>query len=448
MAEPSALATVGEESRPFTVFSGSISGDTLQSRPPRPLDLPPPKIGPPVIAFSDDHDDESLTLALPRVLIAGASTRAAAFAALRSGFEPVCCDQFADADLRATAEVHPIEGLSLSPSTAPLSLLPGLPIVLTGGMENHLSTWGEIEAQRTLWAPRREAVAAVRDPFGLAETLDQLKQATLELRTSADRPPADGTWMLKPLASAGGRGIRVWDDAATKAETLRRLHYFQRRVVGPVYSALFVADQDVGDVRFVGLTRQWAGCPELSAKDSWWCGNVGPVTLDVGVEFLVRRWGNILKWKFQMTGIYGIDFALDEAGQPWLLEVNPRWTGSAEVLDLACGMTLFADHVGCYSPELGALGRELAGSRNTPSEPLLGRAILYAPHRLQWTKESIEFRHWSDIPAMADLPLPGAILEPGEPVCSLYATGSEELAIQGQLFQESGRVLAEMTVGC
>ena len=40
-----------------------------------------------------------------RLLILGASTRAAAAIAVRAGFDPVCADRFGDEDLRRIAEV-------------------------------------------------------------------------------------------------------------------------------------------------------------------------------------------------------------------------------------------------------------------------------------------------------------------------------------------------------
>ena len=53
------------------------------------------------------------------VLIIGASTRAAAFSALRAGLTPRCLDYFADRDLAAICTVDRVE--SGAHSEAPLS---------------------------------------------------------------------------------------------------------------------------------------------------------------------------------------------------------------------------------------------------------------------------------------------------------------------------------------
>ncbi len=388
--------------------------------------------------------DESLPVLRPRVLILGASTRAVAGSALRAGFEPVCVDQFADADLRAIAEVHAVESLSVSSGRAEMlrntiQSQAGLPILYAGGMENQSALLQWLETDRTIWGASREAIEKVRQPQQLAVGLAELKQRVLPIRMANDPPARDGTWVVKPLASAGGRGIAIWDSAAPGL-TLEGAHYFQQRVSGPVYSALFVADCEPGDVRFIGLTRQLVGCPELFAGPFAWCGNIGPVFLPVEAEYLVRRWGNILKWKFGMTGLFGIDLILEESGQPSLLEVNPRLTGSVEILELACGLSLLADHVACYDRGAATEASACALPPSGGEGERLGRAILYAPYRLRSQLTLTNPVEWATAPLMADIPPFGSLISAGQPVCSVYAWGKNEADVTGQLFEAAGRL--------
>ena len=296
-----------------------------------------------------------------------------------------------------------------------------------------------LESDRTIWGARGEAIERVRHPPQLAEGLAEVKQRMLPVRLAHEQPPRDGTWVVKPLASAGGRGISVWDETAP-APSLHSRHYFQQRVSGPVYSATFLAETEPGDVRFIGLTRQLVGCPELHAGSFAWCGNIGPVFLPIEAEFLVRRWGNILKWKFGLTGLYGIDFIVDAAGEPWLLEVNPRLTGSVEVLELACGLSLLADHIACYDPSATAFAREFAAPPVIAQDERLGRAILYAPHRLRSQIPLPEPVQWESAPLIADIPEFGTLIDSGQPVCSVYAWGCDEADTTAKLFESARRI--------
>lgn len=392
----------------------------------------------------DQIRDESLTLPRPQVLILGASTRASAMSALRAGFAPVCVDQFADADLRQISSVTEIESLTLSaPLRSALKDQRHLPVIPVGGTENHSDLLQDLASQQAAyWGASPAAVARVRDPFQLAEGMEEVKQRVLPVQPSVDPPPRDGNWVVKPIASAGGRNISIWDEAAAVPEFP---HFFQQRVRGLVYSGLFLAETEPGDVRFVGLTRQLVGCPELDASPFAWCGNIGPVFLPVETEFLVRRWGNILKWKFGLTGLYGIDFMVDEAGKPRLLEVNPRVTGSVEILELACATSLLADHVACYAPDLATQAWEFASPPITSGGDRLGRAILYAPSKLISQIPLPNPIEWETAPRIADIPKPGMVIEAGQPVCSVYAWGENEEEVTTRLFDLAAEVHGSLT---
>lgn len=394
----------------------------------------------------------------PTLLIIGASTRAAAWSSLRAGFQPVCIDQFADADLRPHVSVHAVESLaslelaqqnrtdSGASLKAFLASNSELPIVLAGGMENHLDVVTKLSQTRSLWGAKPSAIGSVRQPDLLVRGMREVKQQVLEvIRAPEPPPPRDGSWMLKPISSAGGRGITIWDDTnpglpLTDSESGAEV-YFQRRVPGDVYSALFIASCQPGDVRFVGLTKQLVGRSELNAAPFAWCGNIGPAFLPVEAEFLVRRWGNILKWKFGLTGLFGIDFMVGEDDRPWMLEVNPRWTGSVEILEAACGLSLMTAHVACYAPEVAEAAQEHAAPAIASVRDRVGRAILYAPQRLIARIPVPEMLRWDVIPSVADIPDWGATIEAGSPLCSVYAWGDEEQDVESKLWSAAAGIL-------
>src|SRR5919206_4940372 len=92
-----------------------------------------------------------MPMAAEHLLIFGASTRAAAFSALRAGLRPWCADLFADADLQARRPAMRLPGkypdgfLDLVATE-----LPG-PWLYTGGLENHPPLVGRMERRRAPW---------------------------------------------------------------------------------------------------------------------------------------------------------------------------------------------------------------------------------------------------------------------------------------------------------
>src|SRR5262245_14679114 len=161
------------------------------------------------------------------ILILGASTRGAAQSAIRAGLRPICGDLFADFDLRACALVLDVpdypRGLAIAAGGASQS-----PWMYTGGLENHPALVDRISETRPLWGNGGDVLRRVRDPWWVQQVLRDAGLLALDVwPKGADLPPADGSWMLKPLRSAAGRDIRLWDGRAHGCAALRVHHYFQ-----------------------------------------------------------------------------------------------------------------------------------------------------------------------------------------------------------------------------
>src|SRR5262245_27667709 len=145
-----------------------------------------------------------------RILIVGASGRAAAASALRAGFEPFVIDLFADAD---TVRLSPT--LKCDPADYPRGFVelakqapPGR-WMYTGGLENYPDVLAAISETRPLWGNGLDVLKLVRDPW----ILDSLPKHVVGFAEVAARrgDTAPWGWVRKPLAGAGGGGVRFVD---------------------------------------------------------------------------------------------------------------------------------------------------------------------------------------------------------------------------------------------
>ena len=102
-----------------------------------------------------------------RLIILGASARAAAMSAVRAGFEPWTADLFADADLRALvpAAVRCPVGDYPRGFREILRGAPEVPWLYTGGLENHPNLIRDLSEIRPLWGNGPNALTACRSPF-------------------------------------------------------------------------------------------------------------------------------------------------------------------------------------------------------------------------------------------------------------------------------------------
>jgi uncharacterized protein len=361
------------------------------------------------------------------VLILGASARAAAFSALRGGLRPYCADGFADRDLAAVGPVERVEpGRGPAGFAEVAESLPPSRWFYTGGLENHPEVVERISRRHRLWGVGADEVRRVRDPFAVAKALNAAGIPVPELQDNPLGLPRDGSWLVKPRASGGGIGIEpllaheIADPAAK---------YYQRRIDGPSFSALFIGDRS--QARLIGIARQWVG--DLPGRPFAYRGGMAPWSLGVPVAARLAELGDRLASAFGLVGWFGVDYVLGH-GIPWPVEVNPRYTASVELHELAAGQPLLPEHravcEGLADPPGEPPVKRQRGSRTA------AKWIVYAPHRLivpEIEVEALAADGPDALNAVADIPAPGVCIEAGEPVMTLLVRDSDPGACRARL---------------
>ena len=207
-------------------------------------------------------------------------------------------------------------------------------------------------------------------------------------------------------------------------------------------SAVFVRAR--GDVRLLGVTEQLIGEEWLNAPPFRYAGNIGPVAVSDEVRYDLLRIGLVLGEGCGLLGLFGVDFVLDE-GRPWVVEVNPRYPASVEVLELGTGVLALPLHRTAFDPEAAPAGRIPSPAR------VIGKAVLYAPRRLVVpgfdpghlgdTLGSVvrAARHLAGV-HLADIPAPGEVIEAGWPILTVLAAAESCDRCQTTLRQRAARV--------
>ncbi|MFO1022697.1 MAG: ATP-grasp domain-containing protein [Planctomycetales bacterium] len=372
----------------------------------------------------------------PSLLILGASTRAAAWSALRAGFQPICSDLFLDTDLQAVARVLPVATYPAGFEESVRSL-PPTPWIYTGGLENHPRVIAAISAQHPLLGISSRQVQAVRDPWLLREAMASGAMASgiveiPKLRASED-PPQEGNWLVKPWASSGGRGISVWNRSAALPE---EPHYFQEFVPGRSVSALYLGTEQ--GTLLLGTAEQLG--PQENISPFAYCGSAVPATIPDEILPAMKQVGEKMTTTFSLRGLFGCDFILAANHSLYLLEVNPRYTASVELHEHALCIPLLKWHVEGTAGSVSTRTWEALQSQvqdRPPSGTRWGKRILYATQDFTFPGlpdgfDPVPVGVW-DLPRMADIPAPGARIRSGEPICSVFACGETEEELAGNL---------------
>jgi len=365
-----------------------------------------------------------------RVLLVGVSTRAMAQSAVAAGYEVVSLDYFGDRDQPASAKVHalgrdfhlPLTHASLAKATRQLAA--GVDAVAFGsGVENEPALLEACDGVLVL-GNMQKAIEGVRDLKKLGDVLQPTRVVIPETLFAGDRLPKKGRWLVKDLSHSGGFGVREWDGKTI----LRHGQVLQRRLEGQLCSATFLADGQQAVI--LGMTRQYAGVTELGTSGFAWCGNVAPL-LYPELEAMLAEAAKAMTRTFGLCGLNGIDFLFTE-GTPALLEVNPRYPGSVELLERVCEVNAFQLHVEACRGHLPQLP-PISGWRQA-----WGKGILYTREALHVGDTS----GWME-QGIADVPHSGAEIPKGSPVCTLFASGNDLEDCWQNVLEKAGKLEKE-----
>jgi predicted ATP-grasp superfamily ATP-dependent carboligase len=336
----------------------------------------------------------------------GASVRSLAQCLRAAGHTVVAADLFNDFDLQRVASrtqrvVHFPGGF--------LQLADGVQadaFVYTGGLENYPDVIDALAARLPLLGNPGHVLRRVRSIDELRRLLDAagFRMPPMEETWHGN---GDKRWLRKSRFSSGG--LRVHWASSNAFAAPGSQEYFQEFIAGEVYGASFEITPD--GIRLLGMARQLTDCPWTNVPGFQYAGSIGPVQLADDLQHEVMRLGQVVAREFELRGWFGIDFILDRAGELWVLEVNPRYTASMELLT----------------------GKQ---------EPLAGKAVLYAARRLCVTHAfSRRLMERSDI---ADIPCPGSEIAAGSPVLTLFATGLSETDVLASLQTKASKLRSEI----
>jgi len=385
-----------------------------------------------------------LSIDSPRVLIAGVSTRAVVESAVRAGFDVTSVDAYADIDQPAAARClslprdfgRPWHAARAARATASERVDA---VLYTSNIENHPRAVAALSNGRELWgnAPdtlrRARHPELVRDAFraaGIPAPDAFVNAADERLRAVVRSGSAGGSWILKPVRSGGGQGVRTWRDGRVP-----RSHYVQAFVEGWPGSVVFVAAR--GRAAVLGVTRQIVGDPTFGAAGFRYCGSLlcAPGRDDAWWSRQATRLAGVAAKAFGLVGVGGVDFI---AGRDVVhpIEVNPRWTASLELVERARGISVFGMHADACRhgvlPAVDASGS--AGSR------VYGKAIVFARH----DATAGDTRPWLRDDSVRDVPPPGTRIAAGQPVCTVFAADADADACYAALVHRAQLVYGQL----
>lgn len=357
-----------------------------------------------------------------RILAIGQSVRNIARSATDAGHEVIAADFYCDLDLPECAR-----------QAVPLPMPPeaGLldryicrfgpdAVVLGPGLET-----AAVSGARVLNNPR-ELILKVSDKLWLAGWLESKGYPHIPTRSVDDAQNFPS--VVKPRVGAGGAGcMKVCDqpglDAAVQEASAAGDVLVQDWVEGVPASVSVIGNGR--EARAIAVNEQLIGESWTGAKGLRYSGNITPLEASRGIKEEMARLAEDVARDLGLMGSNGIDFILAESG-PVVVEVNPRFQGSLEAVELAYDINIFQAHLESFQGMLP----DMPASHRTA-----GRAIVYAD-RDTIIEEDLRFR----VDGLRDVPRIGAKIKRDEPMASIIAAGPSRKNVFSMLKDGASRL--------
>ena len=364
--------------------------------------------------------------------VAALSARAIVESAARDGLRCVALDVFGDADTRRAAARWISIGEPAAPRIDGARLLDALAALAQEDVTSWIAGSGFEGQPELLEAGARRLpllgtagadVRRVRDPqtfFGF------LHASGIAHPPVCFTPPRTrGPWLLKNGGGSGG-----WHVRRSPHGEPGRDRYWQLERAGSAMSATFVANGE--DAVVLGFNRQHVQA--IGERPFVFAGVVGPVAPSDAMQRSIGGAVRALAKEFRVRGLGSLDFVL-HGDSAEVIELNPRPPASLSLYPRVDGHgVLHAHRRACLQGVLPQAPAEANGVR--------GIEVVYAPRALRLDAAGAAMI--TDWPGTHDLPHAGAIFLPGDPLCSLSASGADAARVQVALAQSREGLLRSL----
>jgi predicted ATP-grasp superfamily ATP-dependent carboligase len=357
--------------------------------------------------------------------------------AVQAGYDVVALDRFGDLDLqRLCPSVSVLRDLGGRGGMAALveaaDEIPAPSVIYGAGLENQPELVARLASGRRLLGCPPEVLERVRDPAVLGASLRAAGLAyppTFAARDAPRRAERSRRWLRKPVRGGGGRGVREWRGGALHGNVV-----VQEHISGLACSAAAVADGR--SAALLGVSEQLIGHRVFGARGYAWCGNLVPPRLgEAQQRALAAAAGAIcahLASAFGLRGLFGVDLVWD-GERAWVVEVNPRPTGSLESVEAAHDVGVFAAHLE------GCAGRLRSMAPGQAPRRAAGKAILFATQDVRVG----DTRGWPER-GIRDVPHPRERIAAGRPICTLISVGESPESVLAELEAGAATLRAEL----
>jgi predicted ATP-grasp superfamily ATP-dependent carboligase len=367
------------------------------------------------------------------LLVLANSGRSMAESARRGGYRVTLLDRFCDQDALAVAECWPVtQGFSrldvdmLVEEIATLFPDRSYGLVYGAGLENSTQLLRRLSSCCHLYGNDPSVLELLRRPRRLFSLFTQLQIPYPEVSFIPPYAAVGKSWLTKQAASCGGQGVAYF--SADHAAAVDSTCYYQKYIPGQVMSVLFIADGSRHrTIGYNTLDMAGSGVPAPFT----YSGAIAQSSVRDRVRNQVESVVVKLVSELGLRGVNSLDFIYNDAGI-FVIDLNPRPTATLELYEHLTADGWIKHHIQACRGEL-------------PLLPIIGSATRHG-HQVLYTTRSIHIPNDMSWPQwVKDRPMAGTRIDPGQPLCSLYAKGASSEEVKSKLLRYRDEIL--QTIG-
>lgn len=325
-----------------------------------------------------------------KVLLIGTNVRNVAESARKAGYEVYAITKFPDLDLKLYCEdVYEIRG-EVRELAERIAQEKNAKVILCSNAESL-----EVNAELLCNEPR--IAKKIVDKLEFYRTLEKCGIPHPELLKN----PEKGA-IVKPRFGGGGEGITLHSEAYGKAN---EDVVIQRFVEGIPCSVSLICGRKTIPI---ACNHIFSGWKEMNADGFRYSGNLTPLKVDEDARRRLEKIAIETVELFELYGSVGVDFILGD--DAFVLELNPRFQGSLDSVEMSHDINLFSLHVKAFE------GKPVERPK---AKRFAIRAILFAE------RDVVVKRDFAGNPFYADIPF--GFYHKGDPLVSILACGHDDV---------------------
>ena len=334
------------------------------------------------------------------VLIFAQSGRFLAQSATQAGYRVWVADCYGDIDTLSSSERwQPLPSLTALTPKQFLTILQKLTqgedcsLIYGSGIEQCYHLLHQLPSHIELLGNSPATIHSIKTPKLFFDVLSTLNLAYPT--TVFNQELADKSYIMKSASGLGGEHIQPFHLSSHSGD-----NYFQKVIDGVSGSALFLSNGEFCQV--ISINQQTT---KATPQSPYRLGAIGtPLKLPLEHQYFITKACNSITASTGLKGLNSLDFIISHNNEVLILEVNPRTSASAELIESKYTSMIQLHLYACHSL--------------LPTKPIQTPTSTVYLHYI-FAEKNITIPEkilWPD--KCSDLPKPGTFIKKDHPICS------------------------------